>query len=107
MDQDRGDLRHIGRRHERGGAGGRMVEADGARAALDTYWRRVSHAAAFSPLQRSPLERLTGRWTLDTSPAYLAIELMSRVFSPYDLNPTGASTRFGRYWPKASILRAL
>ena len=63
--------------------------ADGARAALDTYWRRVSRAAAFSPLQRSPLERLTGRWTLDASPAYLAIDLMSRVFSPYDLNPMG------------------
>jgi NTE family protein len=63
--------------------------ADGARAALDAYWRRVSRAAAFSPLQRSPLERLMGRWTLDTSPAYLAIDLMSRVFSPYDLNPMG------------------
>ena len=63
--------------------------ADGARAALDTYWRRVSRAAAFSPLQRSPLGRLMGRWTLDTTPAYLAIDLMSRVFSPYDLNPMG------------------
>jgi len=63
--------------------------ADDARAALDTYWRRVSRAAAFSPLQRSPLDRLMGRWTLDTSPAYLAIDLMSRVFSPYDLNPRG------------------
>jgi len=63
--------------------------ADGARAALDAYWRRVSHAASFSPLQRSPLERLMGRWTLDTSPAYLAIDLMSRVFSPYNLNPMG------------------
>jgi NTE family protein len=62
---------------------------DGARAALDTYWRRVSRAAAFSPLQRSPLERLLGRWTLDTTPAYLAIDLISRVFSPYDLNPMG------------------
>src|SRR5271155_5792727 len=51
--------------------------ADGARAALDAYWRRVSRAAAFSPLQRSLLERLRGRWTLDTSPAYLAIDLMS------------------------------
>jgi NTE family protein len=50
--------------------------ADDARAALDTYWRRVSRAAAFSPLQRSPLERLMGRWTLDASPAYLAIDLM-------------------------------
>jgi NTE family protein len=63
--------------------------AEGARAALDAYWRRVSRAAAFSPLQRSPLERLMGRWTLDASPAYLAMDLMSRVFSPYDLNPTG------------------
>jgi NTE family protein len=61
--------------------------AKGARAALDTYWQRVSRAAAFSPLQRSPLDRLMGRWTLDTSPAYIAIDLMSRVLSPYDLNP--------------------
>ena len=63
--------------------------ANGARAALDAYWRRVSRAAAFSPLQRSPLERMLGRWTLDTSPAYLAIDMLSRIFSPYDLNPTG------------------
>src|ERR1700726_4677102 len=63
--------------------------ADGARAALDPYWRRVSRAAAFSPLRRSPLERMRGRWTLDASPVYLAMDLMSRVFSPYDLNPTG------------------
>lgn len=61
----------------------------GARTALETYWRRVSRAAAFSPLQRSPLDRLLGRWSLDTSPAYLAIDLMTRMFSPYDLNPLG------------------
>src|ERR1700738_3666318 len=63
--------------------------AEGARAALETYWRRVSRAAAFSPLQRSPLDRLMGRWTLDTSPAYVAMDLMARVLSPYDLNPFG------------------
>jgi NTE family protein len=63
--------------------------AEGARAALDAYWRRVSQAAAFSPLQRSPLDRLMGRWTLDTSPAYVAMDLMARVLSPYDLNPLG------------------
>ena len=63
--------------------------AEGARAALETYWRRVSQAAAFSPLQRSPLDRLMGRWTLDTSPAYVAMDLMTRVLSPYDLNPFG------------------
>jgi NTE family protein len=60
---------------------------DGARAALEKYWRAVSRAAAFSPLQRSPLDRLMGRWSLDTSPAYVAMDLMTRVFSPYDINP--------------------
>ncbi len=63
--------------------------AAGARDALERYWHRVSKAAAFSPLQRSPLDRLMGRWTLDTSPAYILTDLMSRLLSPYDLNPTG------------------
>ena len=63
--------------------------SEGARAALEAYWRRVSRAAAFSPMQRSPLDRLMGRWTLDTSPAYVAMDLMARVISPYDLNPLG------------------
>jgi NTE family protein len=61
--------------------------AKGARAALEAYWRRVSRAAAFSPLQRSWLDRLLGRWTLDMSPAYVTMDLMSRVLSPYALNP--------------------
>ena len=68
---------------------GRAGGAEGARDALEKYWRRVSKAAAFSPLQRSPLDRLMGRWTLDTSPFYILTDLMSRVLSPYDLNPTG------------------
>jgi NTE family protein len=63
--------------------------AEGAREALDRYWARVSRAAAFSPIQRSFLDRMLGRWTLDTSPAYVAMDLMSRVLSPYDLNPFG------------------
>jgi NTE family protein len=63
--------------------------AAGARTALDRFWQSVSRAAAMSPVQRSVIDRLTGRWTLDTSPAYLAMELMSRVFSPYDLNLMG------------------
>src|SRR3984893_812914 len=63
--------------------------AEGARAAPDKYWQRLSRAAACSPLRRSPLDRLMGEWTLDTSPAYIAMDLMSRVLSPYDLNPLG------------------
>jgi NTE family protein len=61
--------------------------ASGARAALEAYWNRVAKAAVFSPLQRTPLDRLMGRWSLDTSPVFIAFDLLSRVLSPYDLNP--------------------
>jgi len=63
--------------------------AAGARIALEKFWRSVSQAAAFSLLQRSPIDRMMGRWTLDTSPAYVAMDLISRVLSPYVLNPLG------------------
>jgi NTE family protein len=63
--------------------------ASGAREALDAYWERVATVAAYSPLQRTPLDRFLGRWTLDTSPAFIAFDLMARLLSPYDLNPHG------------------
>src|SRR5271166_5387891 len=63
----------------------------GARAALETFWRRVSDAARFSPFQRGPMDVLLGRWTLDSSPIYVAMDLMSRLVSPYDLNPRGVN----------------
>jgi NTE family protein len=39
-----------------------------------------------------------GRWTLDNSPVFLALDLAARVFSPYDLNPLGTN-------PLADLLR--
>jgi NTE family protein len=65
--------------------------AEGARAALERFWRSVSDAARFSPLRRGPFDVLQGRWTLDYSPFYVAMDLMGRLFSPYDLNPGGAN----------------
>jgi NTE family protein len=64
--------------------------ADGARAALEDFWQRVSRAALLSPLRRTPLDVLLGRWTLDHSPVFVAMDLMARLFSPYDLSPGGA-----------------
>jgi NTE family protein len=63
--------------------------AAGARKALDIYWRHVSDAARFSPFQRTPLDRMFGRWSLDHSPMFVAMDFMSRLFSPYQLNPGG------------------
>ena len=65
--------------------------AEGARSALTAFWERVSQSARFSPIRRSPMDVMLGRWTLDTSPFYLAFDLASRVFSPYDLNPRGTN----------------
>jgi NTE family protein len=64
---------------------------DGARAALENFWRRVSRAALLSPLRRTPLDVLLGRWTLDHSPVFVAMDLMARLFSPYDLGLGGAN----------------
>ena len=63
--------------------------AEGARTALARFWQAVSKAAAMSPLRRGPLDVLLGRWTLDTSPAYVAMDMMTRLFSPYDMPFTG------------------
>jgi NTE family protein len=65
--------------------------ANGARTALENFWQQVSRAALLSPLRRTPLDVLLGRWTLDYSPAFVAMDLMARVFSPYDLSPGGAN----------------
>jgi NTE family protein len=65
--------------------------ATGAKAALEEFWRRVSRAATFSPFRRTPLDMLMGRWTLDSSPIFLAFDLAARMFSPYDVNPRGAN----------------
>jgi NTE family protein len=71
--------------------------AQGAREALDNYWERVADSARYSPIQRSLFDRLMNRWSLDTSPGYVMMDLMSRLVSPYSLNPFG-------YNPIRSIL---
>ncbi len=74
--------------------------AAGAREALERFWRGVSEAARLSPFRRSWVEMITGRWTLDNSPAFLAADLAMRVWSPYNLNPQGMN-------PLRGILREL
>lgn len=62
-------------------------EREGAREALEALWRRVSRAAAFSPFQRTPIDMMLGRWTLDHSPVFVAMDMLSRLYSPYELAP--------------------
>ena len=59
----------------------------GAQKALANFWRRVSHAAAFSPLQPSLFDKLTGSRSLENSPAFLMFDMITRLLSPYQFNP--------------------
>jgi NTE family protein len=59
----------------------------GARAELERFWRAVSTAGQASPIARSVFDRLMGSWSLDASPGYVWMDLLTRLASPYDLNP--------------------
>ena len=61
--------------------------AVGARARLEKFWRAVSETGQSSPIQRGLLARMMGSWSLTTSPSYVYFDLLSRLASPYDMNP--------------------
>lgn len=59
-----------------------------ARATLRRFWEGVCDAARSSPLQRTPFDMMFGGgWNLDKSPTYLWFDMVSRLVSPYELNP--------------------
>ncbi len=60
---------------------------DGARDALRGFWEGVIAEGRRSPFRRSSFETMLGGWDLDTSPAYVLMDLISRIASPYDINP--------------------
>lgn len=60
---------------------------DGAKDALAKFWRKIANSALFSPLQPTPLDRIFHNHSLEMSPAFLMMDIMTRVFSPYEVNP--------------------
>lgn len=53
---------------------------------LERFWKRISEIAATSPLQPTPLDRMLGLGRMDFSPAFMALDIMSRLLSPYQFN---------------------
>ena len=58
----------------------------GARNALAGFWRRVVYLASLRPLQPTAFDRLMGVQSLETSPAFVQFDLMTRLFSPYTVD---------------------
>jgi NTE family protein len=60
---------------------------DGARRALRNFWRAVSARGACSIMQQSLIDQLRGPGNLDFSPGWIILDLLTRLFSPYQMNP--------------------
>ena len=65
---------------------------EGARRALDRFWRALGGTALFSPLQRTPLDHLAGGFTMSHSPAYHLLEMAGALSgpvleTPFTINP--------------------
>src|SRR5216684_7915710 len=65
------------------GRGGRAE----AKRALEIFWRNISQAAQYGPLQPSPFDQVGRGWNLDHSAAFVAFDMLTRMLSPYQLNP--------------------
>jgi len=60
---------------------------EGARVALDRFWRAIADAGRYSPLRMLPVERFFGGWGYDRSASFVMFDIFSRLFSPYQVNP--------------------
>ena len=60
---------------------------DGAREALAHFWSEMSKSAKTSPIKRAPFDMFMGNWTLENSPGYHFFDALTRMVSPYQLNP--------------------
>lgn len=61
---------------------------EGARQALRRFWESVAEMGARSVMQPSWLDRMRSPGSLDYSPGWILLDTWSRVFSPYQMNPT-------------------
>jgi NTE family protein len=62
----------------------------GAREKLHEFWREISRAGEiYSPVRTSPWEKWLAAYgfTSEFSPAFMAFQSMTHLFSPYQLNP--------------------
>ena len=55
---------------------------DGARQALHRFWQTLGTMSLFSPMRRTPADYLAGQGSMQASPAYHLLQVMSAVMPP-------------------------
>jgi len=71
---------------------------EGARQALKSFWEAVACVGTWSIVQPSLLDLMINPGSLDFSPGWVLMDTLSRVWSPYQMNPTN-------YHPLREILK--
>lgn len=64
---------------------------EGARELLNKFWCMMSDAGKVSPFKPGVMDILMGKYTLHNSPGFLMFDFISKLFSPYQLNPAGTN----------------
>ena len=60
---------------------------EGGRKALGDFWRAVYQRAKTSPYQMLPMKMFSDSFNLDHLPGFIGLDILSRLMSPYELNP--------------------
>lgn len=61
-----------------------------AREELRKFWEAIANAGKYSSLNHpGPLDRMMGKHTMYNSAGFMVFDFLSRLFSPYELNPMG------------------
>jgi NTE family protein len=72
--------------------GYRQGKREGAKQLLARFWQEVSVTGAFvNPIHNNAFDDYRKQWNLDGSFTYQMFDAMTRIFSPYQLNPFNLS----------------
>lgn len=74
---------------------------DGAKEALESFWKEVGESADFSPLRPTVIQELTSDYSAPT-PAFMIFDLMTRLVSPYQFNPLNINPLYRDEVPTAA-----
>ncbi|MEI6188385.1 MAG: patatin-like phospholipase family protein [Alphaproteobacteria bacterium] len=59
----------------------------GAKKELEEFWHKICELGKISPVRQMPIDRMTNGWNLDWSLSYNYFDMVTRLFSPYEINP--------------------